>query len=132
MSHIIRDDHLRPDIGPTTSRTSKLFWCTKFAGLSFCQDQARVWGYLAQRLIFTQGWNVVKIHQKSQNTRQAWLDLERFYAGPAERRREMVVVHAALKILTYKSESIFTFASYASQMMGHFETLERGGLPESE
>ena len=44
----------------------------------------------------------------------------------------MVVAHGALKILTYKSEAIFTFASYASQIRGHFETLEQGGQPESE
>ena len=94
---------------------------------SFRQDQARVWGYLAQRSISTPGWNVVKIHQKSKDACQAWLDLERFYAGPAERCKEMVVAHAALKVLTYKSEDTFTFAAYALQMMGHFETLERGG-----
>ena len=62
LSYIIRDNHLRPAIGPTTSCASKLFWCAKFAGPSFRQDQARVWGYLAQRLISTQGWNIVKIH----------------------------------------------------------------------
>ena len=127
MSYIIRDDHLRPTIGPTTTRASKIFWCAKFTGPSFRQDQDRVWGYLAQRLVSTQGWNIVKIHQKSKNARQAWLDLELFYAGPAERRKEMVVAHASLKTLTYKNKAIFTFPSYASQMMGHFETLERGG-----
>ena len=65
-----------------------------------------------------------------------WLDLELFYvcpaAGPAERHKEMIVAHASLKNLTYKSEAIFPFASYASQMVGHFETLNRGGQPESE
>ena len=66
------------------------------------------------------------------NARQAWLNLELFYAGPAERRKEMIVAHASLKNLTYKSEATFPFASYASQMMGHFETLEQGGQPESE
>ena len=129
---MIGDDHLRPDIGPTTSHAVKLFRHAKFTGPSICPDWARVWGYLAQCLISTPGWSVVKIHQKTKNTRQAWFDLERFYAGPAERRKEMVVAHAALKVLIYKSEDTFTFAAYALQMMGHFETLERGGQPESE
>ena len=38
----------------------------------------------------------------------------------------MAVACAVLKFLKYKSEETFTFVSYATQMMGHFETLERG------
>ena len=45
FSYIIRDDNLRPTIGPTTTRASKIFWCAKFTGPSFCQDQNCVWGY---------------------------------------------------------------------------------------
>ena len=44
LSYIIRDDNLGPAIGPTTTRASKIFWCAKFTGPSFCQDQDRVWG----------------------------------------------------------------------------------------
>ena len=132
LSYIIRDDSLRPAIGPNSTRAEKIFWNARFVGPSYRKDQDRVWGYLAQRLVSTQGWNVVKTYQKSKNARQAWLDLVLFYAGPAERRKDMIVAHASLKNLTYKSEAIFPFASYASQMMGHLETLERGGQPESE
>ena len=127
MTYIIRDDNLRPGIGPNTTRAEKIFWGAQFTGPSYRKDQDRVWEYLVQRLVSTQGWNVVKTYQKPKNARQTWLDLELFYAGPAERHKEMIVAHASLKNLTYKSEATFPFASYASQMIGHFETLERGG-----
>lgn len=70
LSYIIRDDNLRPVIGPTTTRATKIFWGAQFRGPSCCQDQNRVWGYLAQRLDSTQGWNIVKTYQKSKNARQ--------------------------------------------------------------
>ena len=90
------------------------------------------WGYLAQRVIVTPGWNVIKTYQPTTNAPQAWLDLQTFYAGPVESWKKLIVARAALKILRYKSEETFTFASYASQMMQHFYTLERGGQGESK
>ena len=66
------------------------------------------------------------------NAWQAWLDLQIFYASSAENCKKRTVARAALKALKYKSEETVTFASYATQMMGHFETLEQGGQEKSE
>ena len=66
------------------------------------------------------------------NAQQAWLDLQIFYAGSGEHHKKVIVACAALKVLEYKSEETFTFACYATQIMGHFETSERGGQGKSE
>ena len=76
LTYMIRDDTLRPDIDPaTTSQDIRLFWNAIFTGPSFRRDQNCVWGYLAQRVIATADWNVIKTYQSTSNTRQDWLDL---------------------------------------------------------
>ena len=50
-----------------------------------------------------------------------------FYRGRAENTRKIVVAHAALEQLTWSNESTFKFNDYATQLINHFNTLERGG-----
>ena len=133
LSYVIRNDTLHPALDPATAtQSAKLYWNVIFAGASFRQDQVWVWGYLAQHVIGTSGWNTIKIYQSTSNACQAWLDLQMFYAGPAESWKKMIVARAALKVLKYKNEETFLFATYVIQMMGHFQTFKRGGQGESE
>ena len=58
-----------------------------------------------------------------------WVDLCDLYGGPAESKKNMAIASASLKVLKYKSEDTFPFSTYATQVMGHFESLSQGGEP---
>ena len=52
---------LHPVLDPETlSRDDRIFWNAQFTGSTFCQDQARIWSYLAQRCINTAAWKIIK------------------------------------------------------------------------
>ena len=70
--------------------------------------------------------------QQTKDGRRAWLALSAFYGGTAENARKIVVARAALETLTWSNESSFKFNDYATQLVGHFETLDRGGQPKTD
>ena len=55
-----------------------------------------------------------------------------FYGGRAENTRKIVVTCAALEQLTWFNESTFKFNDYATQLINHSDTLERGGQAKSD
>ena len=44
----------------------------------------------------------------------------------------MVVARAALDTLTWSNESSFKFIDYATQLVDHYETLDRGGQSKTD
>ena len=44
----------------------------------------------------------------------------------------MVIACAALETLTWSNESSFKFIDYATQLVDHYETLDRGGQPKTD
>lgn len=58
--------------------------------------------------------------------------LSLFYGGRVENTRKIVVARAALEQLTWSNESTFKFNDYATQLINHFDTLERGGQAKSD
>ena len=69
--------------------------------------------------------------QAAKDGRGAWLALSCFYGGTAEHARKMVVARAALNTLTWSNETSFKFNDYATQIVDHYETLDRGGQPKT-
>ena len=110
----------------------KIFLNAPFTGLDFDADNSRVWAYLANRYLDTVGWSHIKQYQSQTDGRQAWLALSLFYGGRAENTRKIVVARAALEQLTCSNESTFKFNNYATQLINHFNTLERGGQAKSD
>ena len=46
--------------------------------------------------------------------------------------RKMLFARAALATLTWSNESSFKFSDYATQLVDHYETLDRGGQPKTD
>ena len=67
--------------------------------------------------------------QATKNGRRAWLALSRFYGGTAEHTRKMVLARSTLETLTWSNESSFKLNNFATQLVDHYETLDRGGQP---
>ena len=44
----------------------------------------------------------------------------------------MVVARSALDTLTWSNESSFKFNDFATQLVDHYETLDRGGQPKTD
>ena len=110
----------------------KIFWNAPFLSPDFDADNARVWAYLANQCFDTARWAHIKRHQTQTDGRRAWLALRLFYGGRAENTRKVVVARAALEQLTWSNESTFKFKDYATQLISHFDTLERGGQAKSD
>ena len=49
-----------------------------------------------------------------------------------ENTRKIVVACAALEQLSWSNEGTFKFNDYATQLMNHFNTLERGGQDKTD
>ena len=126
LSYVIRDDATRPKAVDIVTHADKIYWNAQLTGAVFDHDRTRVWGYLSGRIQSTDGWNFLKKYTRSQDARQGWEDLRDFYGGPAELTKRGTIARAALAVLSYKDESIFTFSSYVTQMTGHFDALEKG------
>ena len=125
ISYVIRDDTTRPDDVDIVTRADKIYWNAQLTGAVFDHDRTRVWGYLSGRIQSTDGWNFLKKYTRSQDARQGWEDLRDFYGGPAELTKRVTIARAALAVLSYKDESIFTFSLYVTQMTGHFDALKK-------
>ena len=87
---------------------------------------------MAQRCINTSGWSHIKIFQSTKNGRGTQLAVSLFYGGTAEHTRKMVVARAALETLTWSNESTFKFNDYATQLINHYKTLDRGGQAKTD
>ena len=132
LSYLLRDDTCRPILTVASDRDTKIFWHALFTGTAFTHDNKRVWTYLAQRCNKTPAWSHIKMSQAAKDGRRAWLALSYFYGGTAENARKMVVARAALDTLTWSNESSFKFIDYATQLVDHYETLDRGGQPKTD
>ena len=58
--------------------------------------------------------------------------MSRFYGRISEHARKMVVARAALEMLTWSNESSFKFNDFTTQLVDHYETLDRGGQPKTD
>ena len=132
LSYLLRDDTRRPTLTVTSDRDTKIFWHAPLTGTAFIHDNKRTWTYLAARCNDTPAWSHIKMFQRAKDGRRAWLALSAFYGGTAENARKIVVARAALETLTWSNESSFKFNDYATQLVGHFETLDRGGQPKTD
>ena len=70
--------------------------------------------------------------QRAKDVHRAWRVLSSFYGGSAENARKIVVARVALEALTWSNESSFKFIDYATQLVDHYETLNRGGQPKTD
>ena len=127
LSYLLRDDTRCPILTVVSDRDTKIFWHAPFTGTAFTHDNKRVWTYLAARCNSTHAWSHIKMFQRAKDGRRAWLALSSFYGGSAENARKMVVARAALEELTWSNESSFKFSDYATQLVDHYKTLDRGG-----
>ena len=91
-----------------------------------------MWTYMAHRCITTSGWSHIKRFQSTKNGRGAWLAVSLFYGGTAEHTRKMVIAHAALETLTWSNKNTFKFNDYATQLINHYKTLDRGGQAKTD
>ena len=92
-----------------------------------------VWAYLANRCLDTAGWSHIKRYQATTDDRRAWLALSLFYGGRAAKyTRKIVVACAALEQLAWSNKATFKFNDYATQLINHFNTLERSGQAKSD
>ena len=132
LSYLLRDNTNRPVLTVLSDRDTKIFWHAPLTGTAFAHDNKRVWAYLAARCNSTPAWSHIKMFQRAKNGRRAWLALSTFYGGTAENARKMMVARAALDELTWSNESSFKFSDYATQLVDHYETLERGRQPKSD
>ena len=132
LSYLLRDDNRRPVLTVASDRDTKIFWHAPLTGTAFIHDNKRTWTYLAARCNDTSAWSHIKMFQRTKDGRRAWLALSAFYGGTAENARKIVVARAALETLTWSNESSFKFNDYATQLVGHFETLDRGGQPKTD
>ena len=132
LSYILRDDTRRPPLTILSDRDTKLFWHAPLTGTAFTHDNKRVWTYLVARCNNTPAWSHIKMFQRPKNGRSAWMALSLFYGGTAEMARKMLFARAALATLTWSNESSFKFSDYATQLVDHFETLDRGGQPKTD
>ena len=87
---------------------------------------------MAQRFINTSSWSHIKVFQSTEIGRRAWLAVSRFYGGTAKHTRKMVVARSALETLTWSNESSFKFNDCATQLINHYQTLDRGGQPKTD
>ena len=129
---MLRDDLLCTRITVTSRRGTKIFWNTPFLGPDFDADNQRVWTYLAHRRLETPGWSHIKRYQTTNDGRQVWLALGLFYGGRVENTRKIVVACAALEQFSWSNEGTFKFNDYATQLINHFDTLERGGQGKTD
>ena len=108
--YLIYNDIFRPVLNiATATQSTKFYWNAQFAGAYFTQDKVRVQRYLAQQVISNTGWNLIKGYQSITNVQQTWLDIQTFYAKPAELHKKMTIAHAVLKLLKYRSKEISLF-----------------------
>ena len=132
LSYLLRDNRLCPTFIVASNYETKIFQNALLTGTDFNHDNKRVWTYMAQRCINTSGWSHIKMFQSTKNGRGAWLAVSLIYGRTAEQTRKMVIARAALETLTWSNESTFKFNDYVTQLINHYETVDRGGQAKTD
>ena len=82
---------------------------------------------MSQHRINTCGWLYIKMVQSIKNGCGTWLAVSLFLGGTAEHTRKIVIARSVLETLTWLTESTFKLNNCVTQLINHYETLNRGG-----
>ena len=103
----------------------EIIYHTPHTGAAFIADNKQVHTYLAELTNGTDADQWIKHHKRTQNGKQAWIDLCNHYDGAAEGSKRVAVSRSDIQILHYKNEASFPFEQYSTRLRKAFTTLEQ-------
>ena len=106
---------IRPDTAPATmSEDDEIIFNASHTSAAFNSDNKTVHQVLTELTIGTEADHWISDHRRSQNGRQAWMDLCNHYDGPAKGDKRVTVARHDIKIIHYRNESSFSFEKYST------------------
>ena len=100
-------------------------------GPHFDEDNKQVYRMLADLMISTEGYTWIEAFDRSQNGREAWLNLVAHYNGGGQQEKAIARAEALIKTTHYKNEQTFPFETFASRLLGAYRDLDKHGRPKS-
>ena len=130
LFYVIRKEPRPASLLPTEE--NDIIYNAPLQGRAFAVDNKAVHTYLTELTNGTDADQWIKHHKRSQNGRQAWIDLCNHYDGPAEGDKRVTVARSDINSAHYKNESAFTFEKYSTVLRKAFSTLETYNQPKCE
>lgn len=98
----------------------------------YAANNKAVWNMIRSVCHGTEAWPVIKSHQRSEDGRQAYLDLIDHYQGEGHRDKRRAAANRILSTTTYNGKRNFPFEKFSARVLGAFEDLRHCGDPMSE
>ena len=117
----------KPNPIPLANMTEEdeIIYHAPHTGAAFIADNKQVHTYLTELTNGTDADQWIKHHKRTQNGKQAWIDLCNHYDGAAEGSKRVAVSRSDIQILHYKNEASFPFEQYSTRLRKAFTTLEQ-------